>query len=177
MNKTPLLLLLLATLPALAQSSASYELSEHTFNAGGNPAGGEILTSTSFRVTLDSIAEGAGGLALGSASYVMDGSFANCFPPPGEVWGLRFTDQQTLVWDPEKSVGSYSLYRGLLGSLAGYGECEQQDLESETTEDSSSPPTGAGYFYLITASNRLDDEGPLGWDSAGAERANSVPCP
>jgi len=85
------------------------------------------------------------------------------------VRGLRFTDHQTLVWDPERSIGTYSLYRGLLDSLAGYGDCEQQDLEGETTEDSSPPPTGAGYFYLVTASNRLDDEGTLGWDSAGAQ--------
>jgi len=91
--------------------------------------------------------------------------------------GCPPTDHQTLVWDPERSIGTYNLYRGVLDSPAGYGDCEQQDLESETTEDSSQPPTGAGYFYLITASNRLDDEGTLGWDSVDAERPNSDPCP
>jgi hypothetical protein len=175
---TVLLLLLLAG-PALAQTSASYNLSEHVFNAGGHPEQGTVMASASYRVTLDSIGDGIGGPGLASASYRMDGGFPLRYPPPGEVLGLRFTDHQTLVWDPEKSVGSYNLYRDLFSSIAGlgYGNCEQQDLTGETTIDTDTPPSTDGYFYLVTAENRLAEEGTKGWDSVGTERFNPGPCP
>ena len=38
-------------------------------------------------------------------------------------------------------------------------------------------PAGNGYFYLVTARNRLWEEGTKGSSSAGAQRANPAPCP
>jgi hypothetical protein len=34
-----------------------------------------------------------------------------------------------------------------------------------------------GLFYLLTAENRLAEEGTIGTDSDGGERANDSPCP
>ena len=35
----------------------------------------------------------------------------------------------------------------------------------------------AGFLYLVTAENALDEEGSKGSDSAGVPRGNPVPCP
>lgn len=166
----PVLTAILA-LPVAAQQSASYKSGEHVFNAGGNPAGFTVPASASFRISLDSVGEGVVRTGLSSASYHMDGSFGGCYPPPGEVLGLRFTDPQTLVWDPEKSVGDYNLYRGTLGNVSGGGSCQQQDIADETTADSDPLSVGNGFFYLVTAENRLDEEG-----TKGAGRTGEV-CP
>ena len=48
---------LLLVLPVYAQESASFKLTEHVFNAGGNPADGAVLASASFRIKLDAIGE------------------------------------------------------------------------------------------------------------------------
>ena len=165
-------------LPALAQQSASFKLTEHAFNAGGNPEQGLVLDSTSFRVTLDAIGDSVATIGMTSPSFHMDGSFGLSYPPPGEVLGLRFSDHQTLHWDPEKSVGDYNLYRDSLSNLSGggYGLCVQLELPDETTTDSDTPPSGDSYFYLVTAENRLDEEGTKGSTSSGVERLGNF-CP
>ena len=75
MKATAILLALLVAGTALAQTSASYKLSEHTFNNGGHPEEGTVMASTSYRVSLDSIGDGLVGPGLASASYHMDGGF------------------------------------------------------------------------------------------------------
>jgi hypothetical protein len=173
-----LLGLLVTGLPA-AQTSSSYKLEEHVFNAGGHPEAGTVLSSASYRVTIDAVGECVVGTGLGSASYSMDSGFVPAYPPPGEVLNLRFANDTTLQWDPEPSVGVYNLYRDLLGGLSGlgYGDCVQQDLGDETATDSEDPPAADGYFYLVTAENRLAEEGTKGWDSSNDERPNPDPCP
>ena len=107
------------TLPtARAQTSASYRLQESVLNAGGHPAQGAVLSSPSFRVKLDALGDGVLGSALASPSFRMDGGFVGAYPPPGEVRGDRFASKTLLVWDPEKSVGTYDVYRGSLASLS-----------------------------------------------------------
>jgi len=172
-------LALLLVIPALAQESANYKLNEHTFNAGGNPSDGVVLTSASYKITLDAVGDSVSGPNLVSASYNMDGSFVSGYPPPGEILGLFFTDSQTLVWSPEKSIGVYNLYRGLLSSLDGtvYGSCGEPDIIVNTTTDNDPVPDGDGHFYLITAENRLAEEGTRGMDSDGNERPTLNPCP
>lgn len=165
---------------ALGQESPSYRLSEHTFNAGGRPADGDGAASASYRISLDSVGQGSVGPGPSSASYRMDGGFVAAYPPPGEVTGLLLTDEETLAWNPERSVGHYNLYRDLLGSLAGlgYGQCEQWGLTATTATDPEVPsPAGEGYFYLVTAANRLHEEGTKGWDSSLSERPNPSACP
>lgn len=174
----PVMGLLLVAVPAVAQQSPSYEISDHAFNAGGHPEGGTVPASASFRITLDAIGDPVVGPGLASAAFHMDGSFGSCYPPPGEVHGVRFADADTLDWVPEKSVGSYNLYRDLMSNLSGlgYGQCERQNLPDEAVTDSDAVPAGDGYFYLVTAENRLQEEGTKGKDSSGVLRQGSA-CP
>jgi hypothetical protein len=66
-----------------------------------------------------------------------------------------------------------------MSNLSGlvYGNSHQQDIAGETTRDTTVPPGGDGYFYLVTAENRLGEEGSKGTDSGRMPRGNSSPCP
>jgi hypothetical protein len=176
---TFLVVALVLTIPALAQESASYNLGEHVLNAGGHPANGAFLSSASYRIRLDALGDAVAGTALSGASFHADAGFVSAYPPPGLVDDVRFIDHDTMVWHPEKSVGVYNLYRDLLSALhsLGYGSCEQHSLEEATATDAASPPASDGYFYLVTAENRLNEVGSKGSDSDGAPRANAAPCP
>jgi len=167
---------LLAPLGGMAQTSTNYQNREHAFNAGGNPA--PALTSTNYQVTLSSIGDGVSGVGMSSAGYRMDGGFEGSYPPPGEVLNLRFTGKTTFGWNPEPSVGTYDIYRGLLSGLpSGYGTCFAQGLTTPQGSDAGVPSPGQGFFYLITARNRISEEGPMGNKSNGTPRANTAPCP
>ena len=169
----------LALCPAtLAAESASHKLNEFVFNSGGHPLGGAVSTSASYRITLDAVGEGVAGGTSSSASFLMGEGFVSAYPPPGEVNDILFSNKTTFAWDPEKSVGSYNLYRDLISTLAGgFGVCHPPELLTETTTDTDVPAVGTGYFYLVTAENLLDEEGTKGFRSNGTERANLAPCP
>jgi len=173
-------LVFLLVFPVPAQESASYELNEHTLNAGGNPLGGVVLTSASYKITLDAIGDSVGGRDSSSVSYRMEGSFVAAYPPPGEVQGVSFTDPITLRWSPERSSGDYNLYRDLTGNLdlLGFGACAQQGITDTTTtvNDAHELDPGTGFFYLVTVENRLDEEGTKGYSHSGSEREGAV-CP
>jgi hypothetical protein len=137
------------------------------------------MTSAGFRITLDAIGENVVGSGLSSASFRMDGGFGAAYLPPGEIQGLGFTDHETLTWNPEKSAGVYNLYRDLISNLSGlgYGSWEQYDLHGETATDASTPAQSDGYFYLVTAENRINEEGTKGNDNADVVRQNLALCP
>ena len=164
-------------LPALAQQSAGFNLEEHTINAGGRPDDGVVMASASFQITLDSIGDAVSGTSMGSASFRIDGGFAGSYPPPREVETLRFTDAVTLAWDVERSAGDYAVYSGVVGNLpADYGVCEG-DVEVTTATVDDPVPDDTCLFYLVTARNRLGEEGTKGFRSSGPERPNDAPCP
>ena len=143
---------------ALAQQSASFKLEEHVLNSGGNPdAAGSILTSANFRISLDSLGQGIVAQALSSASFRLDSGFPETYAPADEVTGLLFADKSNL-------------------SGLGFGNCEQQDLTDETAMDGDTPAVNDAYFYLVTAKNRLDEEGTKGFRSNGDERTGTI-CP
>lgn len=173
-----LLVLLSVTMPASAQTSTSFKLEEHTVNAGGRPDQGATAASVSFKISLDAVGDALIRRGLTGASFRMDAGFVSAYPPPGEVGQLVFTDNQTLAWSAEPSVGVYNLYRDLVANLGGlgYGNCEQQDLTSAGAVDAATPPPAATWFYLATAENRLGEEGTKGSDSTGAERLGTS-CP
>lgn len=167
----------LAFSTATAQQSASFKLTEHAMNAGGHPADGVVLGSTSYRIRLDAIGDSVVAAALSSASFHMDAGFVSAYPPPGEVQAVRFTGKTGLSWDPEKSTGVYNLYRSPVSALPGdYGACLQGSVASASASDAQSPVVGAAYFYLVTAENRLGEEGTRGYASGGTERIGT-PCP
>ncbi|MCU0225170.1 MAG: hypothetical protein MUF27_14130 [Acidobacteria bacterium] len=174
-----IVLVAVASSPALAQQSASYKLTESAVNAGGRPVNGAGASSTSYRVSFDAIGDAVAGGSPSSASYRLGSGFVSWFPPPGEAKGLRFSDRTTLRWDPEPSVGTYNLYRDFVSALAGggTGTCFVNGVSTEQASDGGSPGAGKGFFYLVTAENRLAEEGTKGKRSSGSERPNPAPCP
>jgi hypothetical protein len=173
-----ILLAVLSTGAALAQTSASYKLQEYTFNNGGDPWSGSFAASASHRIRLDAIGDAVAMTGLSSASHRMDNGFVGDYPPPGEVHNNRWTDKTTLIWDPEKSIGSYDVYRDTISALPGtFGACFQSPLPNESAVDATNPAVGTGWFYLVTAKNLLGEEGTKGFRSSGVERPNTAPCP
>ena len=172
-----LLSILLAITDARAQSSASYSLEELSLNSGGSPDNGVILSSTSFRITLGTLGESLTHVRLVGTTLIQEGGFASLNPPPEEVTNLRFNDETTFTWDPQP-VAEYEVYRGTLSSFPGtFGLCFANAVAGESTTDATMPPSGGGYFYLVTARNRLLEESPKGYGSDGSLEGNPAPCP
>ena len=166
-----------------AQSSPSYTLEEHAFNAGGAATAGVVLSSPNFQITLASVGEPLVRRGLGSASFGLDAGFDSAYPPPGEVAPrcgtgampcLRFTDAQSLTWPADPAAGVYNLYRDDTGD--GYGSCEQQSIADAGTMDGNEPSPGAAFYYLVTVRNRLGEEGTKGTASDTSERLGTL-CP
>jgi hypothetical protein len=178
-NRLLLILLLLgavAASPASAQSSASYKIGEASFNNAGKPANGVVLASAHFRIKLDSVGDPTVLAGLSSASFRADGGFVSHYRPAGEVTAVRFTNPTTLQWNAEPAAQWYEVYRAT--SLPGtFGTCFANDLLTTTVADASTPSLGSRFFYLVTARNRLGEEGTKGFGSTGAERPNTLPCP
>jgi len=170
MKRSFLALSLVLALPGWAQQSASYQVREHVLNAGGHPANGVVLTSVSYLISLDALGDSVAGAVLVGPSINVQGGFVPGYPPPGEVPPLLFVGRDHLEWGPERSVGHYNLYRDSLAALSGLGY-------GAWYNDPDLPGPGDGFFYLVTAVNSLGEEGPKGWDDAGAPRANPSPCP
>jgi hypothetical protein len=174
------LTLLAALIPCLAfgQTSSSFNLREHVLNSGGDPFQGSVLSAPHYRIKLDAIGDGASRTALSSRSVRMDGGFVVAYPPPGEVGGVAFQDKTTLLWNAEPSVGRYELYRDAIALLPGdFGACLMPGIALPTAGDATTPATGSGYFYIVTARNRLGEEGTKGYRSDGTRRPNPTPCP
>ena len=175
-------LVALATLlicsPLLAQSSPSFSLQEHTLNSGGSPANGAVASSSSFKISADSIGDPFAMTHSESTSYTLDGGFITAYPPPSEVIGVHLPEKGKLEWAPEASAGTYCVYRGLLGQMAeGYGACLASELEDESALVPADPNVGQCYFYIVTARNRLGEEGTMGCGSGGQERQPDTGCP
>ena len=172
------LVLLAVPSAARAQTSASFKLTESTFNGGGSPSNGGIAISASYHITIDAVGQPATPQAASSPAFSLGTGFVAGFTPPGEVQQLRFTDKITLAWNPEASTGTYGLYRDALSTLpGGFGSCLDPGSSTEAATDAATPPTGGGWFYLVTAKNRLGEEGTKGARTGGVERANPAPCP
>lgn len=164
--------------PASAQTSASFEVTEHVINAGGHPLDASRPASASFRISHGAIGDAAVQRTLSSASYGGNGGFVARYAPPGEVQGVQFLDKIDLSWSHEPSVGAYNLYRNTLASLPGnYGSCYQSALVAPPFGESEVPAQGSGWHYLVTAENRLREEGTKGRTGSGAERSNPAACP
>ena len=167
-----------ALTPVAAQVGANFKIEEHTFNAGGRPEGGATASSVNFRISLDALGDGVVGRELSGASYSMDGGFVSAYLPPGEVNALRFDSSQLFSWTAERSVGTYNVYKSPIGSLpGGFGVCFDSGITGTLAQDPTSPLPGEQWFYLVTARNRLAEEGSKGRQHDGTERGNPSPCP
>jgi len=187
MNRAIPLIVLLVGSTCLAQQSPSFKLEEYALNSGGTPSGAAVPTSASFSLTLASIGDAVVASGLGAASIKLEAGFDAAYRPPGEVaptcggsFGpcLRFTDSQTLVWPAELSAGLYNLYRD--DTSDDFGNCEERNLSATTTTALAIPAVGETFFYLVTVTNRLAEEGTKGFRSDATERLGAVglpPCP
>lgn len=152
-----------------AQQSAHYTIEQGTLNSGGNPL--PEVTSVNYQMSAGVIGEGFAAIMLNGPSNEMDVGFVPAYRPPGEVLNLLFSGANTLSWNSEISAGTYNLYRGNVSELsAGYGSKIQSSIASPTTTDGEAPSPGNCFFYLITVSNRLTEEGPKGSGSSGEQR-------
>jgi hypothetical protein len=165
--------------PARAQQSASYRLADFVVNEGGHPIQAIHLASSSFHLKIDSVGEGLVGATQQSTSFRSEAGFVSGYPPPGEVRQLLYPDRTTMVWRTERSVGTYNVYRDLVSSLPalGFGACFARALPGATASEPGDPPSDSGWFYLVTAENRLREEGTKGNRSNGISRGNPDPCP
>ena len=168
-----------ALVPARAQQSASYRLAAFVVNEGGHPSQGIHLASSSYRLKIDSVGEGLVGATQQSASFRSEAGFVSGYPPPGEVRQLVYPNRTTMVWRPEWSVGTYNVYRDPVSGLPapGLGACFARALPGATAGEPDDPPSDSGWFYLVTAENRLREEGTKGYRSDGIARGNPDPCP
>lgn len=165
-------------LPTLAQESPSFRVDRSALNAGGRPAQGATAASPSFRVSVDALGDAfASGSAAGPATR-LDGGLLAGWRPPGEVRGLLFSAVTSLSWEPERSVGSYRVFRAALADAGGPAApaCLLQDLQGTTATDGGTPGADAGFFYLIVAVNRLGEAGTPGFAGDGTERPGGT-CP
>ena len=167
--------------PALGQQSANFKVKASVFNAGGNPRSGSVLSSASFRITVDALGGSVTPEMMSGPSFQIDGGFVLQFRKPEEVTELLFLTKQAMMWDAaEKSVSpTYNLYRALITTLPSltYGSCEQQGLGSPTTTDPDEPSPGDGYFYLVTAENCIGLEGTKGFQDDGLTERQGTVCP
>jgi hypothetical protein len=99
----------------------------------------------------------------------MESGFVSGYPPPGEVYNVWFEDASTMHWNPERSVGTYHLYRD--------DTCSHPDLTDPLASIPDVPGVDTFYSYLVTAMNRISEEGTQGYKSDSSERTNADPCP
>ncbi len=99
-----------------------------------------------------------------------------------EVW-LETVSQ--VRWQQESGFDRYDVYRGDLGGLhdadddgaaEDYGSCFAENLAGPTFIDTSIPPSGHGFIYLVTGRTSAGLEGDLGVASSGAPRPNARDC-
>jgi hypothetical protein len=155
---------------ALAQSGANFKVEESQFNAGGNPANGAAPSSAGYDISLDAIAGQASATPSTSPNFSVTGGLVPAYPPPGEVQGFGYQGP-VLGWDPDPSTGSYTLYRGSVGDLPGsFGAPIQAGITLVQVADPATPSAGQCFFYLVTAVNRIGEEGTKGTMSDGTPR-------
>ena len=149
--------------------------------SNGSPAVASVTsTSSSFAVTYSGLGEPLPPNRMSSASYGVESGFGSAYPPPGEVFFLRFGAQKDqLRWDAERSAGTYSVYRGNLSTLSDlqYGSCLAQDVMGTGYNDDTTVPVDDGFYYLVTVTNRLREEGSKGFQSDGVTERQGTVCP
>lgn len=102
---------------------------------------------------------------------------------PGEVDRLDFAQDASMTWTVPSDPGGtatevlYDLIRSNVArDFVGPATCVTTNTSATTMIDSTLPPTGAAFYYLVRAGNGCPLEGPLGSDSSGVPRLGRT-CP
>lgn len=162
-----------------------------TGDALGNSVGG------GFDLNADGVDDALAGAPFADAmqGIPIDAGQAFVLSPvsSGEVVQLRLGRSggtATLEWTVPPRALVYNVYRGTLSILRSAGQVRTWDMvqlaceiatdadadQLPDTMDGASPPSGAGFFYLVTGENRTG-EGPLGPPGATPLRVLDAQCP
>ena len=103
-------------------------------------------------------------------------------PPDPAPLLLSGTSPTSLTWPVSLTADRWDVSRGLLSSLApaNYGGCFADDLSQPAATDTSLPPVGDGWYYLVRGEDAgCGGSGIWGTNSSGSERVNgnSSACP
>ena len=128
---------------------------------------------------LEAIGDTVGFAEPTSPSYGVTPGFVSAFGPASEVLALTFDDATTISWGGQPNATGYNIYSHDLGSLSGTdnGGCLESTVAGNSYLAVGTPAAAEGFFYLVTAINRLAEEGTPGSDSQGTERGNAGACP
>jgi putative metal-binding protein/parallel beta helix pectate lyase-like protein/thrombospondin type 3 repeat protein len=113
----------------------------------------------------------------------------DCAPRAGSVWTLpspvgdtlRATSAlgASLSWRMTAQANTYNVYRGVIrpGAFSYNHGCFEALSVDTLSQDSSSPPIGQAYYYLVSGASRCG-EGSLGTDGTGHDIPPGAPaCP
>ena len=98
---------------------------------------------------------------------------------------VTWESKESLVWNPGACAERYNVYwlpvERLIdddqdGLADNYGYCIVPDLTDPATSETSVPPPGWMFTYIVTGTNTVG-EGSMGDASNGAERINQNSCP
>ena len=101
-----------------------------------------------------------------------------CLAPSEVGVDLLFLDRPSLSWSASDAAASYNVYRGSIDGGAWNFDhvCLTSGLTSPGATDSTPPPSGKAFYYLVSGKNACG-EGGLGNTSGGQPRPNPSPCP
>ena len=110
----------------------------------------------------------------------------DCAPLVSSIWAVPGAVGYTLKaspgspfelsWTRIAQANVYNVYRGTITRPFAYNQaCLESASTDQKTQDTSIPPVGSAYFYLVSGVNSCA-EGSLGQSSAPAERPNPAPC-
>jgi hypothetical protein len=115
----------------------------------------------------------AGADAPFSVSSGSGGS--TCAAPPGEVEGVTAdADRVRILWSPMGTGVTFGVARGELSDLSSGvpANCVSSDSQDTFHDDTEIPSPGAGFYYLVGASN---DCGSGPWGPPNHSRAGGCP--
>jgi hypothetical protein len=85
----------------------------------------------------------------------------------------------TITWT-EVIPGPFDVYRGSIttGLTFAYNQsCFADGTAGPSVTDTTTPPAGQAFYYLISREQSPCSESNLGQDGSGADRPNVAPCP
>jgi len=149
--------------------------------SGSGPLLDVLFTSTGPTGSMTAVRLESAGLNEGAITAVlMDGQYC--------VQGLAAEVRNVVValnpgsttvilrWDADPFASDYRVYHAARRDLGDLACLTTVAGDPAAGDDGAVPAIGAGFYYLVTASN-CRGESSLGMNSSGIERANPAPCP
>ena len=149
--------------------SASFRLTRSEF---ASIDGSTLLLSSSYRLSRSTLGDSIAELSLSGSSFTLATDWTATLPPALEVESLRFESTSRLIWQVERSLGTYRIYRGGPTTQSCIGQAAQTHFE-----DAALPSPSSAFYFLVTAVDAGGVEGSAGRSSSGSLRTPSGSCP